>query len=75
MYMSTRTQIYLTEDQRARLDVACRQEGKTLAELIREAVDQFLASSRPSLDQALDDTFGVAPRLAVPPRDEWDRRG
>ena len=39
---STRTQIYLTAEQRERLDELAKRERKTLAQLIREAVDRFL---------------------------------
>ena len=75
MQMATRTQIYLTERQRARLDEVGRQEGKSLAELIREAIDVFLGGAKPDPRAALKTTFGAAPRLSVPSRDEWDRRG
>ena len=75
LYMATRTQIYLTEEQRSSLDELRRREGKTLAELIREAVEQLVASKRPDPGDALDQTFGSAPRLSVPSRDEWDRHG
>ena len=75
LYMATRTQIYLTEDQRARLDEVQRREGKTLAQLVREAVEEFLASKSPDPEAALAETFGAAPDLEVPSRDEWNRRG
>jgi predicted transcriptional regulator len=70
---STRTQVYLTADQRRRLDELARRRGTTLARLIREAVDRYLETSGPSAAQALDATFGRAPALEVFPRDEWDR--
>jgi len=70
---STRTQIYLTADQRRRLDELARRRGTTLARLIREAVDRYLETSGPSPAQALDATFGRAPALEIPSRDEWDR--
>ena len=70
---ATRTQIYLTEDQRDRLDELVRREGRSLAALIRVAVDEFLARSAPDPEQALDLTFGSAPEFEVPPRNEWDR--
>jgi len=74
LYMaSTRTQIYLTERQRARLDELGRQEDKSLAELIREAVDLYLERGPVDLHQALSETFGASPRLEVPDRSEWDR--
>lgn len=70
---STRTQIYLTADQRRRLDELARGRGTTLAQLIREAVDRYLQESGPGAAAALEATFGRAPQLEVPSRDEWDR--
>ena len=70
---ATRTQIYLTRQQRARLDEIRRREGLTLAELVREAVDQYLEKSAPSVADALRETAGALPDLDVPPREEWDR--
>lgn len=70
---STRTQIYLTEDQRRRLDARGRHTGAPLAHMIREAVDAYLADDRPDPDAALDETFGTLPQLELPNRDEWDR--
>ncbi len=73
LYMAaTRTQVYLTTEQRERLDALSRQHGKSLAELVREAVDDYLAHS-PDPRPALDATFGVLPGIEVPPRSEWDR--
>jgi predicted DNA-binding protein len=72
MYMgATRTQIYLTDEQRARLDERARREGVTLAQLIRRAVDEMLEA-----EDDLDATFGAAPEIAaaVPSRDEWAHR-
>lgn len=72
LYMpSTRTQIYLTNDQRRRLDVRGRRIGAPLARMIREAVDAYLAEDRPDPDAALDDAFGALPELELPSRDEW----
>ena len=74
LYMaSTRTQIYLTESQRAKLDELGRREDKSLAELIREAVDLYLERGPVDLHQALKETFGVSPDLQLPDRSEWDR--
>ena len=73
---ATRTQIYLTADQRKHLDELGRREGKTLAQLIREAVDRYLEQeSKPKgdLQEHLDRFFGSMPDLDVPPRSEWDR--
>jgi hypothetical protein len=68
-----RTQIYLTADQRKRLDERRRRERRTLAELVREAVDVYLADRSVDPATGLDSTFGALPKLEVPSRDEWDR--
>ena len=74
LYMaSTRTQVYLTKEQRAKLDELARREDKTLAELIREAVDRYLAEERPDVEEALRRTFGISPDFEVPDRSEWNR--
>jgi hypothetical protein len=74
LYMpSTRTQIYLTEEQRRQLDVRGRRSGAPLARMIREAVDAYLANDRPDTQAALDEAFGSLPDLQLPSRDEWDR--
>lgn len=75
LYMSTvRTQIYLTKEQRRRLDARGKRESKSLAALVREALDAYLVERRPEDIQAvLDATFGSMPDLVVPSRDEWDR--
>lgn len=72
LYMpSTRTQIYLTDDQRRRLDARGRCSGAPLARMIREAVDAYLGDDRPDADDALDESFGALPDASVPSRDEW----
>jgi hypothetical protein len=74
LYMpATRTQIYLTDDQRRRLDARGRRTGAPMARIIREAVDAYLAEDRPDLQAALDETFGTLPDMELPNRDEWDR--
>jgi len=74
LYMaSTRTQIYLTEEQRARLDELGRRKGAPLARMIREAVDAYLVDERPDAQAALDETFGVLPTIGLVDRDEWER--
>jgi hypothetical protein len=70
---STRTQIYLTVEQRAAIDAKIKREGKSLAWIVREALDQYLAPKPPDLDAILDRTFGTIPDLEVPPRSEWNR--
>ncbi len=39
---ATRTQVYLTEEQRTRIDRTAESEGVTMAEVIRRAIDQYL---------------------------------
>lgn len=74
LYMAaTRTQIYLTAEQRRALDLRGRRTGQPLAAMIREAVDGYLGDLRLDVDAALDETFGTLPDLEVPGRDEWDR--
>lgn len=70
---ATRTQVYFTEEQRRRLDDRARREGKTLAALVREAVDAYVAQEPPGLGVVLDETFGALPDLEVPARSAWDR--
>jgi metal-responsive CopG/Arc/MetJ family transcriptional regulator len=69
---STRTQIYLTTEQRKRLDELGKREGKSLAELIRTAVDRYLDEQEPDVAEILRSTFGIAPDFEVPPR-RWGR--
>jgi len=73
--MAIRTQIYLTEEQRRRLDEIGRREHRSLAALIREAVDTFVSEIAPDPEAALEDTFGSMPELEVPERAEWSARG
>jgi predicted DNA-binding protein len=70
---ATRTQVYFTAEQRRRLDALARREGKTLAEVVREAVDAYVAQAPPEIEAVLDETFGSMPDLVLPPRSEWDR--
>jgi Arc/MetJ-type ribon-helix-helix transcriptional regulator len=78
---ATRTQVYLTEDQRREIEKLRASDGRTLAEVIRAALDEYLATHGPAAEEArrretqrvLDETFGSMPDLEVPPREEWDR--
>lgn len=70
---ATRTQIYLTADQRKRLDELAHRRGEPLAQIIREAVDAYLAGVEVDAETALAATFGRSPDLVVPSRDEWER--
>lgn len=71
--LATRTQIYLTAEQRRILDARGRRTGQPLAAMIREAVDAYLADGRADVKAALDETFGTVPDFEYPDRDEWDR--
>ncbi len=68
-----RTQIYLTEEQRRRIDTFAEAEGVTMAEIIRRALDSYLEDETPDPELALASTFGAMPEATVPSRDEWDR--
>jgi hypothetical protein len=68
LYMAaTRTQIYLTAEQRDRLDERGAQTGLGLAEMIRQAVDAYLGAAG-DIHAALDDTYGSLPNLDVQQR-------
>jgi hypothetical protein len=74
LYMSsTRTQVYLTSEQRERIEALRAREGKTLAEVVREALDAYLSDKPGDPREVLETTFGSLPGLEVPSRDEWDR--
>jgi Arc/MetJ-type ribon-helix-helix transcriptional regulator len=78
---ATRTQVYLTEDQRREIEKLRASDGRTLAEVVRAALDEYLAAHGPAAEEArrrktqqvLDETFGIAPDFEVPPREEWNR--
>jgi Ribbon-helix-helix protein, copG family len=78
---ATRTQVYLTEDQRREIEKLRARDGRTLAEVIRAALDEYLATHGPAAAEArrakhqrvLDETFGIAPDFPYPNRDEPDR--
>jgi Arc/MetJ-type ribon-helix-helix transcriptional regulator len=82
LYMpATRTQVYLTQEQRDRIEALRARDGRSLAEVIRAALDEYLATHgtaaeqerQAELQRALDGAFGTMPALVVPPRGEWDR--
>lgn len=70
---ATRTQVYLTKEQRQRIDALAEAEGMTMAEIIRRALDIYLEREAPDPGLALSSTFGAAPDATVPSRDDWDR--
>ncbi len=75
-----RTQIYLTERQRAELAIISKTLGKKQSELIRDAVDHLIDQSSPSRREAvLREAAGIwKDRTDLPDfkttRAEWDRR-
>jgi hypothetical protein len=69
---ATRTQVYLTEEQRARIDRAAEAEGVTMAEVIRRAIDEYVVDDHDPA-AVLAATFGAAPSADVPSRDSWQR--
>ena len=69
---ATRTQIYLTEEQRDRIDEIAQSDGVTMAEVIRRALDAYL-KQQGDPGAALSATFGADPHANAPDRDEWDR--
>ena len=70
-----RTQIYLDEEQDARLERRAAAVGVTKSALIRAAIDRFLSRDRTptDLEAALDETFGALEGITAPGRNEWDR--
>ena len=70
---ATRTQVYLTPEQRQRIDELTKSRGLTLAEVVRRALDDYLEEEAPSAVPILAETFGAAPDVAPPGRGEWDR--
>jgi hypothetical protein len=77
LYMpATRTQIYLTAEQRTKLDSRRKRERKSLAAVVRDAIDAYVGKETPAeVRKVLEDTFGTNPRLRVPSRDEWREHG
>ncbi|MGI8827887.1 MAG: hypothetical protein ACR2JC_20110 [Chloroflexota bacterium] len=69
----TRTQIYLTPELRRRLDDAMRRDNKSMAQIVREALDVYIPMEEPDAEEALATTFGSTPSLAIPSREEWER--
>ena len=65
--------MYLTPEQRRRVDELAASRGLTMAEVIRLALDDFLEEESPSPEEVLKATFGALPDIEPPSRDEWDR--
>ena len=69
---ATRTQVYLTEEQRSRADELARERGVSMAEIVRRALDAYLEADIDPVT-ALNATFGADPDATAPSRDEWAR--
>jgi predicted DNA-binding protein len=69
-----RTQIYLTAEQRAKLDALRRRDGRSMADHVRAAVDAYVAEEMVDVDEALDATFGSITDMTIPSREAWDDR-
>lgn len=54
-----RTQIYLRESQKEELDKMAAQTGKALAEIVREAVDHYIAEKRITTEIVIEQTSGL----------------
>jgi hypothetical protein len=70
---ATRTQVYLSEEQRRRIDAVSEAEGVSLAEVVRRALDAYLTDVHVDARTALGLTFGADPDARYPERDEWNR--
>ncbi len=70
---ATRTQIYLTAEQRRRIDAETAATGMSLAEIVRRALDAYLGDEHDAIEAAFNATFGSLRDLTVPSRSEWDR--
>jgi predicted DNA-binding protein len=70
---SVRTQVYLTEEQRRRIDALVQAKGQSLAEIVRHALDRYLEADCEEAAAALKATFGADPEAKLPDRDEWNR--
>jgi hypothetical protein len=73
---AVRTSIYLTEEQRGRIDSIRDASGVTLSEVIRRSLGSYLAAEFPDPASALGETFGSSPEADsdLPSTDEWTRR-
>jgi hypothetical protein len=82
LYMAaTRTQVYLTEEQRQQIEELRARDGRTLAEVVRAALDDYLAThGRAAAEKGLaerqrilEETFGSMPERPYPDRSDWNR--
>ena len=71
---ATRTQIYLQQSQRRRLDEIAGARGSSLASIVREAVELYIDQAPVDPAAALESTFGAAPEARLPERGDWETR-
>ena len=64
--------MYLTEEQRRKVDQMADSEGVPMAVIIRRALDDYLTGDADATT-ALTATFGAAPSATAPSRDQWQR--
>ncbi len=77
LYMgAVRTQIYLTEKQRKALDARRRRERKTLAAVVRDAIDAYIGvPATADAQRIVDASFGSIPDFKIQPRHgAWRKR-
>lgn len=60
----------MSATQQERLAALALEEGRSLADLVHEAIDAYLSVAAAAPQAALDATFGVAPAFQVPSRVE-----
>ena len=54
-----RTQIYLQDSQKKELERLAEQQGKALAEVVREAVDDYISDKKLTTRDALEQAYGL----------------
>jgi hypothetical protein len=64
----------MSDEQRRLIDELRRREGKTLAQVVRDALDAYLSQAGADSGEALSRSFGVAPKFGIPERNEWQKR-
>lgn len=67
-----RIQLYLTPELRVQADKLCRQNDRSLSDLVRDALRMYV-DAQADRDGALMHTFGSLPDLSLPSRTEWNR--
>ena len=60
IYIMTRTQIYIEDDQKEALETLAKSRGVAMADLIREGIDAILSASRTSaMAKSIEDLAGM----------------